>query len=277
MDKDAAVVMESEPSTPVKVGIVRRKASNSSLCARRSTVDGSSQGVVRAAVESAAAEETHVSTLLRRSPSRPLGQPIRRHSTLPEAPFLRPLSPSAVGLHSSKRTATAQLSASERFAAWQRRQLEEAPGSGASTPTGRVRRTMSTPTSPGKTYSSLIKEVAAKHGIPPSKVVLYKEAFDRFDTNHTEMIEYQEFCKILDCVNSVSSLNHMAPVSYDDLWHKADRDSNGQICFEEFVLFYQQYFYKSQRGVSIFAGGQGNGDYERLTGGCVYDALPVTG
>ena len=67
-----------------------------------------------------------------------------------------------------------------------------------------------------------------------SELVEIKKIFDRFDTNDNDVIDWEEFCHMVDEMDIEVSIEQRAKI-YD----KLDANHTGMVSFEEFVKIWE--------------------------------------
>eukprot|EP00928_Gymnodinium_smaydae_P080325 TRINITY_DN64047_c0_g1_i1.p1 TRINITY_DN64047_c0_g1~~TRINITY_DN64047_c0_g1_i1.p1 ORF type:complete len:518 (-),score=77.78 TRINITY_DN64047_c0_g1_i1:259-1812(-) len=87
-----------------------------------------------------------------------------------------------------------------------------------------------------------IRALARNLGISNVDIDRYKEAFDKFDVDHSGCIDFEEFCRALNRLLRIPKGMELPLERCKSLWMKADKDGSGEIDFEEFIEFYSLYF-----------------------------------
>eukprot|EP00435_Cladocopium_sp_Y103_P005075 s853_g1.t1 len=87
-----------------------------------------------------------------------------------------------------------------------------------------------------------VRQLARKYDLPVIEVEQYKKKFDLFDEDHSGMIEYEEFQKLLSVLIKVPPNLELPVARMNQFWAEADRDRSQAISFEEFLLFFYRYF-----------------------------------
>eukprot|EP00929_Paragymnodinium_shiwhaense_P042362 TRINITY_DN21935_c0_g1_i1.p1 TRINITY_DN21935_c0_g1~~TRINITY_DN21935_c0_g1_i1.p1 ORF type:complete len:556 (+),score=130.37 TRINITY_DN21935_c0_g1_i1:150-1817(+) len=87
-----------------------------------------------------------------------------------------------------------------------------------------------------------LRELARRKGMSNVDIDRYKEAFDKFDVDHSGHIDYEEFVKALTKLLKIPKGSELPEERCKTLWMRADRDGSGEIDFEEFMAFWTIYF-----------------------------------
>jgi len=87
-----------------------------------------------------------------------------------------------------------------------------------------------------------IRALARKYRIPIYEIEDLKALFDKFDENGTGEIEYDEFWSLLATLVKQPRRTDIPAKRVKMMWKNIDVDGSGVIGFEEFLIFYKQYF-----------------------------------
>jgi len=97
--------------------------------------------------------------------------------------------------------------------------------------------------SPEKQESdSMIRELGKRHDISPVDVDKIKAQFDRFDTDKSGEIEYEEFERMMGMLLNVGHASDIPPDRMTRFWKEIDCDGSGAVDFPEFLEWYVKYF-----------------------------------
>jgi len=83
-----------------------------------------------------------------------------------------------------------------------------------------------------------LRRVSQHYGFHPWDVEKIKAVFDGFDEDASGAIDKDEFMKALRKLMHLGEHGHIAPSQFERYWLEADADRNGEISFEEFMLWY---------------------------------------
>lgn len=86
-----------------------------------------------------------------------------------------------------------------------------------------------------------IRTLCKKVGISAGEMDKYESLFNKFDLDATGLIEYPEFCQMMRLLMKVGDLQ-IPEKRFEHFWYEADKNSNGTIDLEEFVVFYVKNF-----------------------------------
>jgi len=84
--------------------------------------------------------------------------------------------------------------------------------------------------------------LARKLGLEVIDIERYKRAFDQFDVDKSGSIDPKEFEALLHMLLRLNKGDELPRDRAVNLWRKADMDGSGAIDFEEFCVFYMNYF-----------------------------------
>merc|ERR1712150_61368 len=93
-----------------------------------------------------------------------------------------------------------------------------------------------------------LRAIAKRQEIDLNEIGKYKKAFEGFDLDKDGLIDRDEFVHLLGSVLKLPSHLDIPASRVKQFWFEADNDSNGSISFEEFLIFYRQYFSTADRG-----------------------------
>jgi hypothetical protein len=94
---------------------------------------------------------------------------------------------------------------------------------------------------------SLIFKLARHHNITPVEVDKVKQWFDKYDTDHSGEIDYEEFA---DMMRSILKVKDKEDLSSDRLlrfWKEIDTDGSNGVDFGEFLVWYLKYFHNDEQ------------------------------
>ncbi|CAE8587783.1 unnamed protein product [Polarella glacialis] len=89
---------------------------------------------------------------------------------------------------------------------------------------------------------SMVKELAKKFDVSILDIDKIKKAFDRFDTDKSGELEYEEFQNMLKIILGVNSTAEIPKHRVHRFWTEIDSNGNGVVDFEEFTAWYAKYF-----------------------------------
>eukprot|EP00931_Biecheleriopsis_adriatica_P096923 TRINITY_DN7065_c0_g1_i1.p1 TRINITY_DN7065_c0_g1~~TRINITY_DN7065_c0_g1_i1.p1 ORF type:complete len:399 (+),score=81.21 TRINITY_DN7065_c0_g1_i1:72-1268(+) len=87
-----------------------------------------------------------------------------------------------------------------------------------------------------------VRKLSRMFNVSIMDVDRYKKAFDRFDTDKSGFIEFDEFANLLSQLLKVPTGAELPRERVMKMWRTADSDGSGSIDFEEFVKFYRHCF-----------------------------------
>lgn len=87
-----------------------------------------------------------------------------------------------------------------------------------------------------------IRGIARKYNLPLTEVEKYKATFDTFDEDGSGKIEYEEFERVVGALLKVPKDMELPLRRVKLFWSEVDKEQNGAINFEEFLVFYIRYF-----------------------------------
>lgn len=87
-----------------------------------------------------------------------------------------------------------------------------------------------------------VRRLARKLDLPLMDIDRYKKTFDKYDTDGSGLIEYDEFDDLLQSLLKTTEALRLPHERVQNLWRSADTDGSGELDFEEFVAFYMRYF-----------------------------------
>lgn len=87
-----------------------------------------------------------------------------------------------------------------------------------------------------------LRDLAVKHDIPLIDVEQVHRVFHDFDLDGSGLVEMEEFVNILHELLRVPKSLEIPKGRIEKFWREVDRDGNGGICFEEYLVWYNQYF-----------------------------------
>jgi len=105
-----------------------------------------------------------------------------------------------------------------------------------------------------------LRKLARKYSMHINSVEKYKKDFDEFDADGSGAIDPEEFDNLIHKCAKVPPKLRLPPTRVRQFWRDADTDENGEVGFEEFLVFQKKYF-----GTDGKSGAQRNGfeDYYR--------------
>jgi len=83
-----------------------------------------------------------------------------------------------------------------------------------------------------------LRKIARDRGFNLPEVEKVKRVFDRFDTDGGGVIDEQEFRKVITELMRVQDSDDLTQRKLVQLWKGVDTDGNGQVKFEEFLVWY---------------------------------------
>jgi hypothetical protein len=100
-------------------------------------------------------------------------------------------------------------------------------------------------------------ELVHEQGISALTAEKLKVAFDRFDTDGSGVIDYEEFRAMLGVLLNVSEEQDLARDRVYRFWKEIDRDSSGEVDFLEFCHWYLKYFSPEGEATDASLDGEG--------------------
>lgn len=85
-------------------------------------------------------------------------------------------------------------------------------------------------------------DLAKRHDVSPLVIDKVRRQFDRYDTDGSGEIEYEEFLGMLMELLGVKSQDDLSRDRLQRFWAEIDSDGSGCVEFEEFVAWYLLYF-----------------------------------
>jgi len=86
------------------------------------------------------------------------------------------------------------------------------------------------------------RDLCRKHSMPLCTVEKYKRHFDEFDLDSSGSIDQAEFENLIKKCSKVPANVEVPRKRFEQLWKECDANANGEIDFEEFLVFYRKYF-----------------------------------
>lgn len=85
-------------------------------------------------------------------------------------------------------------------------------------------------------------ELARRHDVSPLVIDKVRKQFDRYDTDGSGEIEYDEFLGMLMQLLGVKDKGDLSKDRIQRFWTEIDEDGSGSVDFEEFFAWYMLYF-----------------------------------
>lgn len=93
-----------------------------------------------------------------------------------------------------------------------------------------------------------MRALARKHGVHYALIDRYKRAFDEFDQDSSGGIDPEEFENLIYKCGKVPHKLGLPASRVQQWWRDADKDGNGVVDFEEFLVFQRKYFDEGNSG-----------------------------
>lgn len=87
-----------------------------------------------------------------------------------------------------------------------------------------------------------LRQIARDNGMCITDVERIKDIFDKFDINHSGIIEEREFRNLVLTLMNVKNPSDVSAKRLHRYWCEVDGDHNGTIGFEEFLQWYVNLF-----------------------------------
>lgn len=92
--------------------------------------------------------------------------------------------------------------------------------------------------------NSSIDQLCDKHGLQKTELDRIKKQFDKYDTDGSGNIEWDEFVAMMETLMGAGTGD--IPIKrLTGFWKEIDRDGSGEVDFEEFVTWFLKYFHPS--------------------------------
>ena len=90
--------------------------------------------------------------------------------------------------------------------------------------------------------TQMVYDLARNHGVDVMSIDKIKKRFDSFDTDHSGLIDFNEFLLMLAQLLKAKSVDDISDKRIYRFWKEIDRDSSGSVTFPEFCGWYIKYF-----------------------------------
>ena len=90
--------------------------------------------------------------------------------------------------------------------------------------------------------TQMVYDLARTHGVDVMSIDKIKKRFDSFDTDHSGLIDFNEFLLMLAQLLKAKSVDDISDKRIYRFWKEIDRDSSGSVTFPEFCGWYVKYF-----------------------------------
>jgi len=87
-----------------------------------------------------------------------------------------------------------------------------------------------------------VRRVGQEMGVAICDMEYYKQMYDKFDTNGSGLIDYDEFGDLLKSLMKVDPTIGLPETRIAHFWQEADVDGSGEVDLQEFVSFYIKHF-----------------------------------
>lgn len=87
-----------------------------------------------------------------------------------------------------------------------------------------------------------MRNLSRKHSLCITDVERIRKVFGRFDEDRSGTIDHSEFKKAILVILGVKNPSDVSAKKLERYWHEADSNRNGEIDFEEFLLWYLRSF-----------------------------------
>lgn len=87
-----------------------------------------------------------------------------------------------------------------------------------------------------------VREIARTFGVCLPDVEHVKTLFDKFDVDHSGVIDEEEFTRALMILMKVTNPRDVPPQKLKRFFREVDADNSGEITFEEFLVWYCMLF-----------------------------------